>query len=88
MLQVVVEHLRQQHDPLGSAENVEHHQEVVLRAEDLPVGQDQHVPMKQLVPQIAPNTPGQYEFSLFAQRLGTAEPVSLQRISKALAERG
>ncbi|MEW1834085.1 ATP-dependent RNA helicase HrpA [Microbacterium sp. NPDC079995] len=30
----------------------------------------------------------EFRISLFAQRLGTAEPVSLQRISKALAERG
>lgn len=30
----------------------------------------------------------EFRVSLFAQRLGTAEPVSLQRISKALAERG
>ncbi|MFE1644535.1 ATP-dependent RNA helicase HrpA [Microbacterium sp. P01] len=29
----------------------------------------------------------EYRVSLFAQRLGTAEPVSLQRISKALADR-
>ena len=30
----------------------------------------------------------EFRVSLFAQRLGTAEPVSLQRISKALSERG
>ena len=29
----------------------------------------------------------EYRVSLFAQRLGTAQPVSLQRIAKALAER-
>ena len=30
----------------------------------------------------------EYRISLFAQQLGTAEPVSLQRITKALAARG
>jgi ATP-dependent helicase HrpA len=29
----------------------------------------------------------EYRVSLFAQQLGTAEPVSLQRITKVLAER-